>query len=190
MSIGSINWCWPCLPIGPWRAELCVSMPHYSHSSQACVITLQQPNNSLCPDCVPVPMSTCCLSLQMRHHPHVESSNQLKDMLLDAYARRCLQTSQQPVYHMHPLSAALGEQQQQQPGAGAGQQQAEHVAYTRDQRQQHQLAPAEGPFAPPTGVGMPLADELAGFLGPGDAGGGNRITWRDVTGYFGPRRQG
>jgi hypothetical protein len=43
------------------------------------------------------------LLLQMRNHPHVQSDDQLKEMLLDAYARRCLQQSQQPLYHMQPL---------------------------------------------------------------------------------------
>jgi hypothetical protein len=39
----------------------------------------------------------------MRNHPHVQSDDQLKELLLDAYARRCLQQSQQPLYHMQPL---------------------------------------------------------------------------------------
>lgn len=40
---------------------------------------------------------------QMRNHPHVQSDDQLKELLLDAYARRCLQQCQQPLYHMQPL---------------------------------------------------------------------------------------
>lgn len=78
------------------------------------------------------------LPLQMRHHPHVESSNQLKDMLLDAYARRCLQTAQQPVYHLQPLSAAPPDEPRPQP-AGAGvriEQEWEQLAYPHHQGQQ------------------------------------------------------
>ncbi|KAF6265966.1 hypothetical protein COO60DRAFT_772086 [Scenedesmus sp. NREL 46B-D3] len=40
---------------------------------------------------------------QMRSLPHVQNDDQLKELLLDAYARRCLQQSQQPLYHMQPL---------------------------------------------------------------------------------------
>lgn len=89
-----------------------------------------------------------CLLLQMRYHPHVQSSNELKDMLLDAYARRL----QQPVYHMRPrwVPASPTDQQQAPVTPGALLDQLPVVlglAHRPDQMQQQQQG------GPPPGHG-------------------------------------
>lgn len=109
-------------------------------------------------------------------------------MLLDAYARRCLQSSQQPVYHMHALSAALQEQQQQPPGTLIGQQWQEQPNYPRNRQQQQQQAPVEGPTAEANGVGVQLIGELYGErqldqVAIGDGGAVDQMPWqRTVSG--------
>lgn len=49
----------------------------------------------------------------MRSDAHVVSDPDLKEMLLDAFARRCMQHAAQPVFHMAPLPPAA-------PGGGWG----------------------------------------------------------------------
>jgi hypothetical protein len=44
----------------------------------------------------------------MRRNPYVQADPDLKEMLLDAFERRCLDHSQQPVYHMGPLPSNTG----------------------------------------------------------------------------------
>lgn len=86
--------------------------------------------------------AACCT--QMRHNPHVQADEQLKELLLDAYSRRCLATAQQPAYHMAPLPGAW-EPRAQPDGLAAAQ--------------------AEAPMQAPAGA--PAAAPAAARAGPG-----------------------
>lgn len=69
--------------------------------------------------CVVRPLPAAMLCTPPTHHPHaasprhpatqmrrnqfVQSDPELKEMLLDAFERRCLSHAQQPVYNMAPM---------------------------------------------------------------------------------------
>jgi hypothetical protein len=54
----------------------------------------------------------------MRSNVHVVHDDSLKELLLDAFARRCLQQAQQPVFHMPPLPHDMAWAPQAAPPTG------------------------------------------------------------------------